>query len=185
MLTEARKTFAEARWVLGEACATGLPSAGADIVVAAQALHWMEPSTTLCEVARILRPGGVFAAVDTRFPPVIDPELDVVFDEFLTRAAEAVDSNAPRWSKEQHLGRLKQSGLFRHVREVQLHTIERGDARRFVGFAQTSVDLPRLLKLGLSEDQLGLTALRAASERIIGGREIDWVFGYQVRVAVR
>lgn len=30
----------------------------------AQALHWMEPASTLAEVARILRPGGVFAAYD-------------------------------------------------------------------------------------------------------------------------
>jgi SAM-dependent methyltransferase len=50
---------------------TGLPDRCADIVVAVQALHWMEPEATFAEVARILRPGGVFAAIDCDWPPAI------------------------------------------------------------------------------------------------------------------
>src|SRR5262245_33160873 len=44
--------------------ATGLDGGIADVVLAAQALHWMDPEPTFAEVARILRPGGVFVAVD-------------------------------------------------------------------------------------------------------------------------
>lgn len=50
--------------------ATGLPDRSADVVVAVQALHWMDPEPTLAEVARILRPGGVLAAIDADWPPV-------------------------------------------------------------------------------------------------------------------
>jgi SAM-dependent methyltransferase len=50
---------------------TGLVDESADIVVASQALHWMEPTSTLAEVARLLRPGGVFAAIDCDFPPSV------------------------------------------------------------------------------------------------------------------
>src|SRR4051794_29833301 len=49
---------------------TGLGDGAADVVIAVQAMHWMEPASTLAEVARILRPGGVFAAVDADWPPV-------------------------------------------------------------------------------------------------------------------
>jgi SAM-dependent methyltransferase len=42
----------------------------ADVVLAVQAMHWMEPESTLAEVARILRPGGVFAVLDADWPPV-------------------------------------------------------------------------------------------------------------------
>ncbi len=49
---------------------TGLPAQSADVVLVVQAMHWMEPTSTLEEVARILRPGGVFAAVDADWPPV-------------------------------------------------------------------------------------------------------------------
>jgi len=54
----------------GVSDATGLPTRSADVVVAVQAMHWMEPAATLAEVARILRPGGVFATVDADWPPV-------------------------------------------------------------------------------------------------------------------
>ena len=40
----------------GLAHQTGLPDGCADIVTAAQSFHWMEPVTTLAEIARILRP---------------------------------------------------------------------------------------------------------------------------------
>ncbi|MDY7104391.1 MAG: methyltransferase domain-containing protein [Actinomycetota bacterium] len=51
--------------------ASGLDDACADLVVAVQALHWMEPTSTLAEVARILRPGGIFAAIDCDWPPMV------------------------------------------------------------------------------------------------------------------
>ena len=49
---------------------TGLDDRVADVVLAVQAMHWMEPDTTLAEVARILRRGGVFAIADADWPPV-------------------------------------------------------------------------------------------------------------------
>ncbi|HUC13483.1 MAG TPA: class I SAM-dependent methyltransferase [Acidimicrobiales bacterium] len=49
---------------------TGLAERSADVVLAVQAMHWMEPGSTLAEVARVLRPGGVFAVVDADWPPV-------------------------------------------------------------------------------------------------------------------
>jgi SAM-dependent methyltransferase len=49
---------------------TGLPEGSADVVLAVQAMHWMEPGPTLAEVARVLRPGGVFAVLDADWPPV-------------------------------------------------------------------------------------------------------------------
>jgi SAM-dependent methyltransferase len=49
---------------------TGLAKGSADVVLAVQAMHWMEPGPTLAEVARVLRPGGVFAVADADWPPV-------------------------------------------------------------------------------------------------------------------
>ena len=47
------------------------PMRCADVVLAVQALHWMEPASTFAEVARLLRPGGVFAAIDCDWPPSV------------------------------------------------------------------------------------------------------------------
>jgi SAM-dependent methyltransferase len=51
--------------------ATGVADGAADVVLAVQALHWMEPTSTFIEVARLLRPGGVFAAIDCDWPPSV------------------------------------------------------------------------------------------------------------------
>lgn len=59
------------RFVAGFGHRTGLGDGVADVVVAVQSLHWMEPEGTLAEVARLLRPGGVFAAVDCDWPPTV------------------------------------------------------------------------------------------------------------------
>jgi SAM-dependent methyltransferase len=66
---EAMRTFAErattaahVRYLGTSSYETGLPDASADLVTAAQSLQWMRPERVFPEVARILRPGGVFCA---------------------------------------------------------------------------------------------------------------------------
>jgi SAM-dependent methyltransferase len=58
------------RYIDGTSFDTTLSAASADVVLAVQAMHWMEPVATLAEVTRVLRPGGVFAIVDADWPPV-------------------------------------------------------------------------------------------------------------------
>jgi SAM-dependent methyltransferase len=76
----------------GVSHATGLPDDSADVVLAVQAMHWMEPTSTLAEVARILRPDGVVAIVDADWPPVsgvVDAELAWVAVHQRIRVLEA------------------------------------------------------------------------------------------------
>jgi SAM-dependent methyltransferase len=60
-----------ARYAPGWSSSTDLPDGCADVVLAVQALHWMDPASTFVEVARLLRPGGVFAAIDCDWPPSV------------------------------------------------------------------------------------------------------------------
>ena len=64
-------TETNVRYESGWSSATDLPDGCADVVLAVQALHWMDPTPTFTEVARMLRPGGVFAALDCDWPPSI------------------------------------------------------------------------------------------------------------------
>lgn len=91
---------------------TGLPEGCADVVTCAQSFHWMEPDATIAEAARILRPGGIFAAYDYDWPPLIDWEVDGAF----LRVIEASGVDPSRPEKAQHLERLVASRRFRTVR---------------------------------------------------------------------
>lgn len=74
------------RFVAAFADRTGLPAGSADVVLAVQSFHWMDPVPTLAEAARLLRPGGVFAAVDCDWPPTVgSAELESAWAECRTR----------------------------------------------------------------------------------------------------
>jgi len=180
------KSGGTVRFVQAFAQETGLPSAAADIVTCSQSFHWMEPESTLAEAARILRPGGVFAAYDYDWPPVVHWEVEAAFDELIRRVGRRrADRGRPRYSKEGHLDRIRESGHFRYAREIVLHSRERGSAERIVGMALSLGPLTVLLNEGVSEEEIGLADLRAAVDRALGDRELEIFLGYRVRLGVR
>jgi ubiquinone/menaquinone biosynthesis C-methylase UbiE len=184
---EAATAAGNVRFVQGYAQATGIPDASADIVTCSQALHWMEPEPTLAEAARILRPGGVFAAYDYDWPPIVHWEIEAAFEEMLRRlrVGRRPDGERMRYAKEQHLERIKASGHFRYAREVVLHSTERGGAERVVGMALSLGPLTVTLQNGTTEEELGLAALRETAERVLGDRDVDIYLGYRIRLGVK
>jgi ubiquinone/menaquinone biosynthesis C-methylase UbiE len=173
------------RFVEAYAQATGLPDGGADVVTCSQSFHWMEPTATLAEAARILRPGGVFAAYDYDWPPVVHPEIEAAFEGMLRQVAhKRVIADRMRYPKEGHLERITESGQFRHVREVVLHSRERGGAERVVGMALSLGPLTVLLD-DASEEEIGLEQLREVSEKALGDREVEMFLCYRARLGVK
>ena len=174
------------RFVQAYAQATGLPAGEADIVTCSQSFHWMEPTATLAEAARILRPGGVFAAYDYDWPPVVHPDVEAAFEELVRNIGmRRALRGQPRHTKDMHLERIRESGRFRFAREVVLHSRERGSAERVVGMALSLGPMTVMLNEGVSEEELGLAALREAAARSLGDRVADFFLGYRVRLAVK
>jgi ubiquinone/menaquinone biosynthesis C-methylase UbiE len=174
----------------GVAHQTGLETGSVDVVTCAQAFHWMEPSATLAEIARILRPGGVFAAYDYSWPPATRWEVDQCFQDVDERFEQMIQARAgqehgPRWSKEQHLARMDQSGLFRFTSERVLHQCEHGDAARFIGLILSSGYSYHLKHGTVTEHEIGFDRLRQAALDYIGPTPIPWYFSYQVRLGIR
>lgn len=181
---------ANVRFQAGFAHATGLPDACADIVTISQALHWMEPASTFAEVARLLRPGGIFAAYDCDWPPTCDWEAEQAYHTCLDRvrvleATHGVARGVRHWDKQQHGENMRASGQFRYIKEIALHQTELGNAARLVGIARSQGQVATLLKHGLSEDEIGITALHAAAQRALGDAEAPWYWTYRVRIGVK
>jgi SAM-dependent methyltransferase len=176
------------RYVQAFADETGLPGAQADIVTCSQSFHWMEPGPTLAEVARILRPGGVFAAYDYDWPPVVHWEVEDAFEELIVRVGDSRTNRLGYVSiaeKEGHLERMRASGLFRFTREALVHSRESGGAERIVGLAFSLGPLNVLLEDGMTEEELGLARLREVAAKALGESETDWFLCYRVRLGVK
>lgn len=174
----------------GVAQAIELPDGAADIVTCAQSLHDMEPEGALAEITRVLRSGGAFAAYDYDWPPVVHREAEEAFFAFIRRIGElrrrhGIRNEMHQWDKAGHLDRLRACGHFRYVREVTLHNTEPCSAERWIGFALTLGDVPPVLELGLGDDEVGLTSLREAADRIFGAEDLPWYVSYCVRVAMK
>lgn len=158
---------------------TGLPAGCADVVTCAQSFHWMEPEATIAEIARILRPGGIFAAYDYDWPPLIDWEVDAAF----LRVIEASGVDPSRPEKAQHVERLAASGGFRMVRELFMHARTRADADHIAQLPLAFGPVARRLNEGVAAEELGLDRFREAVERRLTweGGALWW--SYRIRVA--
>jgi SAM-dependent methyltransferase len=175
----------------GFADRTGLDSGSVDVVTCVQAFHWMDPDTTLVEVGRILRPGGVFAAIDYDGPPSIDWEVEAAALQF-ARTANALrerhdlPASVRLWPKSGHLAAIQRSGQFVYVKEVVLHSVERSTPERFVQESiNRAVDyLDALRERGVTDQQLGLDTFREIAARVITP-EAPWYYGFRVRLGVR
>ena len=182
---EAATAAPNVRFVAAYADATGLEDASADVVTCSQSFHWMEPEPTLAEVARILRPGGLFAAYDYDWPPVGHWEVEEAFIELRRRVSAHFGGCSLKNEKEGQLDRIAESGHFRFVREALVHGRLRAGADRIVGMAFSLGPLTVALENGVSEDELGLTQLRAVAARALGEGDSEWFMCYRVRLGVK
>jgi SAM-dependent methyltransferase len=178
------------RYQEGYSNATGLPDGCADIVTCSQSLHWMEPVSTFVEVARILRPGGVFAAYDCDWPPTLNWEIEQAHYSFAAQVHAAEQTHGfsrdvRSWDKQQHLERMRASGQFRFTREILLHNVEQGGVERLVGLELSQGGVATLLKHGISEGEIGITALRESAQRVLGDTIVPWYFSYRMRLGVK
>ncbi|QBD81079.1 class I SAM-dependent methyltransferase [Ktedonosporobacter rubrisoli] len=171
----------------GVAQQTNLPDECADIVTAAQAFHWMEPTATLAEIARILRPGGLFAAYDYDSPPAIHWELDRLATETTMRfiglmRERGLMPSIKIWPQNKSLDPLRECGHFRFTREVFLHHVEQGDATRFLEMMQSGAFNNQFQ---FSDQETGFDNLKSAAHRILGSGPVPWYFSYRVRIGIK
>ena len=169
---------------------TGLSDACAQVVVCMQALHWMDPAGTFAEAARILQPGGVFAACDYDWPPLSGSwEVDSLFERCVATARRLekelkADAGVKQWDKASHFSRMQASGRFRYLKDTALHHQDEGNAERLIGLYLSQGYVMALLRAGVSEHELGLTELRALAEKLIGEKPRPFFWSARVRLGL-
>jgi ubiquinone/menaquinone biosynthesis C-methylase UbiE len=178
------------RYVEAFASETSIASGSADVATCSQAFHWMEPGPVLAEAARILRPGGVFAAYDYDVPPLVDPDVDAAFLEHFAarRAARArlmLVSGGDRWPKAQHLEQIRNSGLFRLAREVLCHGFDETDAARVAGMAESMGGPRALFSADAPEVEATFEQLARTAHQVLGDRTWPMVVCYRIRLGVK
>lgn len=175
----------------GYAHETGLSDGIADVVICSQSFHWMEPESTLREINRLLKPGGVFATVDCDWPPVARWEAERAFDGLrakcnrITAAHKELQESFFQFPKERHLQNIRESGYFRYAREVLFSSEENCDAKRFIGLAMSQGGLQTVLKTVPEEIETELSAFIRTAEEIFGGETFRIHFSYRMRIGIK
>ncbi len=161
-----------------------------DIITCSQSFHWMEPRSTLTEFARVLKPKGVFAAYDCDWPPTIDIGLETAYMRLFNRIEEIAatlrdPSAAHKFEKENHLQNLRQSRLFRFVKEVVFHHQELLDAERYFGLALTQGGLQAVMRARPMELQAEINAFQQQVTDFFQNRTHPVWFSYRMRLGVK
>ncbi len=79
---------------------SGLADHGADLVTAAQALHWFDSAAFFGEAARVLKPDGILAAWTYVHPALDDPVLFPVLEAFAEGPVKACWPPERRFAEE-------------------------------------------------------------------------------------
>ena len=171
--------------------ATGLENASVDAVVCSQSFHWMEPESTLAEVNRILKSGGIFATVDCDWPPVCHWQAEKAYTALFRKVLEIEETNPDvrdtfvRWNKEGHLANIRQSGFFTYTREIVFSNTEKCNSARLIELAKSQGGLQTILKKAPELIEKDLLAFEKVVSGTFGEDEFDVDFGYRMRIGVK
>lgn len=170
---------------------TGLENASADIVVCSQSFHWMEPQKTLSEVNRILKPGGVFAAVDCDWPPVSLWQAEKAYEALagkvkkLESELDDVKSSFVRHEKNRHLTNIKNSAYFNYAREILFSNAEPCTAERFVHILLSQGGVQSILAKYPELIAKDVEIFKTQIFNIFGAGVFEIDFSYRMRIAVK
>ncbi len=170
---------------------TGLPAECADAVICSQSFHWMEPVSTLREVDRLLRPGGVFATIDCDWPPVADWRAEKEYMRLYARVRELeealpeVKETFVRYPKDRHLSNIRESGDFRYSRELLFSNTESCTADRLIRLLLSQGSLQTILKKAPDRIVPELETFQKTVRELLGNREFSVDFCYRMRVGIK
>lgn len=187
MLNKARtKENDKIKFIQGYGEKTGLEDECADVVICSQAFHWMEPESTIKEVYRILKKGGIFAVIDADYPPVINKELEKL-NSYLQKKTANLENCENKWvsNKTEHLNNIRKSGLFEYSREICFSHIEKYDQERFKKFLLSQSSMQQAIKYNYDKIVDELNSLEERLFKVFNGQTLDTMYSYKMRIAIK
>lgn len=197
MLSKAREKWSLAgepsslAFIQGYSNSLNIPSASADAITCSQSFHWMDPDSTLNEFSRVLKDGGVFAAYDCDWPPsaswVVEQNYLQVMEQADRIIAKRVnqEEQAVKLNKEEHLSRMRKSGVFRFTREIVFHNKESCTAERYIGLALSQGGVQTVFKRGSTELDATIESFKKSVDDYFQGRTLDVLFSYRMRLGIK
>lgn len=163
----------------------------ADAVICSQSFHWMEPKATLKEVNRILKEGGIFAAVDCDWPPVAGWRAEQAYMRLYEKVTD-IETNYPdirdtflRYPKGDHLKNISESGYFRYVRELIFSNTEDCTSERFINILLSQGSLQTILQKRPELIEEDIAKFRHEVKSIFGDGKFSIEFGYRMRIGIK
>lgn len=170
---------------------TGLDDLCADAVVCSQSFHWMEPTSTLKEINRILKGGGVFAAIDCDWPPAAKWEAEKAYMRLYDKVKD-IESEVPevrdsfiRYSKDKHLENIISSGYFTYAREILFSNTEECTKERFCNIILSQGSTQTILKKCPELIEKELDYFYKAIGTCFDKEPFDIDFCYRMRIGVK
>ena len=129
-------------WRAGRAEATGLPDASCDLLTMASSFHWTDFDAATAEFVRVLRPGGLFAALWNTRRLEANPLL-VEIEAELDRRVPELERRSSGGSKvcEDLVDRLGECGRFDDLAHFELEHSEEMSLERYLGIWRSVNDV--------------------------------------------
>lgn len=150
MINKAKMKDPSIKYIKGTSYETLQEDESVDIVTCSQAFHWMEPKSTINEVTRILKKGGVFIIYDCIWPVIWDYQGEKAYQELFKKVKELSKKYSIEGTQESkkidHFTKLHNSGRFEFIRKIVFDNEEICGNERFVNIALSQGVIQDLLK---------------------------------------
>lgn len=187
MLTKAKeKEYNNIFFQKGLGNDTGLESDCADIVICSQAFHWMEPESTIKEVCRILKKGGIFAVIDADTFPVIDLKIEKANSE-IQDIIEILDKKQDLiiYPECNHLKNLIKSNQFKYCKEICFCNEVLYDKEKFEKYFLSKGGLQNAIKNSYEPVLSKIESFNNLLEEVFKDDFQKAIFSYKMKIGIK
>jgi ubiquinone/menaquinone biosynthesis C-methylase UbiE len=166
-----------------------LLSESIDIITCSQSFHWMEPQSTLKEINRLLKKGGVLVVYDVIWPPTVNYEYEKAYNELFERVDEKTlelkEVISHKWNKKDHKKNIIESGFFRYTKETYYHKRKKLDKDEFIGIAISQGGLQALMKRGYTKEEIGIEKFKKELDSLQQPIMNEMTYNYRVIFGIK